>query len=532
MAESNTHVQIPRSVLAPLSGAQAVAAVDPGDMIDITIRLRRRVPPAQLTAAIQAMSAVPPGQQQHLSRTDFADTYGADPGDIDQIKAFASQNGLAVVDASAARRSVHLRGTAEAMNKAFGVTLQHYQHAGGTYRSHADAISLPVEIAPLVEAVVGFDTRPYARPHFQIAEKPVGAVQPHAGTRDFAPPELANVYRFPAGTDGTGQVIGVIELMAPHGSGFRLSELHTYFQSLGVPTPQVSVVSVDGGVNQPGTNPNDPQCADGEVMLDIEVIGAIAPQAQLVVYFAPNTAQGYLDVISHAVHDNINNPSVISLSWGAAEDPNDPTTDQIDQVLQAAAAMGVTFCVASGDSGSRDNPNDPRHSSVDFPASSPFALACGGTRLTVSGTTISQEVVWERASGGGVSRHFPLPAFQANAGVPHAKNPTGPIGRGVPDVAGDADPATGYRVLVDGQSLTFGGTSAVAPLWAALVARLNQALGHKVGFLNPVLYAHPTVCHDITTGSNIDYHAAAGWDPCTGLGSPDGTKLLQALGGD
>jgi kumamolisin len=416
------------------------------------------------------------------------------------------------------------------MNKAFGITLQHYQHAGGTYRSHADAIALPVAIAPLVEAVVGFDTRPYARPHFQIAEQPVGAAQPHAGTHAFAPPDLAQVYRFPAGTDGTGQVIGILELMAPHGSGFRLSELHTYFQSLGVPTPEVSVVSVDGGVNKPGTNPNDPQCADGEVMLDIEVIGAIAPKAKLVVYFAPNTVQGFLDVISHAVHDNVNNPSVISLSWGAAEDPSDPTTDQIDQVLQAAAAMGVTFCVASGDSGSRDNPNDPQHSSVDFPAASPFALACGGTRLTVSGTTISQEVVWERASGGGVSRHFPLPDYQAQAGVPPAKNPTGPIGRGVPDIAGNADPATGYRVLVDGQSLTFGGTSAVAPLWAALVARLNQKLGHKVGFLTPVLYAHPTVCHDITMGSNIDYQAAVGWDPCTGLGSPDGTKLLEAFG--
>jgi kumamolisin len=167
-------------------------------MIDITVRLRRRVQPHQLTAAIQAMSAAPPSQRQPLSRTEFANTYGADPSDIDQIKAFASQHGLAVADASAARRSVHLRGTAEAMNQAFGITLQHYQHAGGTYRSHADAISLPVEIAPLVEAVVGFDTRPYARPHFQIAEKPLGAAQPHAGTHDFAPPDLAQVYRFPA----------------------------------------------------------------------------------------------------------------------------------------------------------------------------------------------------------------------------------------------------------------------------------------------------------------------------------------------
>jgi kumamolisin len=204
---------------------------------------------------------------------------------------------------------------------------------------------------------------------------------------------------------------------------------------------------------------------------------------------------------------------------------------QLDQVLQDAAALGVTFCVASGDSGSRDNPNDPDHASVDFPASSPFALACGGTTLQVSGNVVTEEVVWQDHSGGGVSRIFDLPTYQVNAGIPAAVNPVGPVRRGVPDVAGDADPATGYKILADGQSLTIGGTSAVAPLWAGLIARVNQKLGKPVGFINTTLYNNAGALNDITSGSNIDYQATTGWDACTGLGSPNGAALLRALGG-
>ncbi|HEV3004650.1 MAG TPA: S53 family peptidase [Pirellulales bacterium] len=532
MPDIKTHASLPRSVRAPYKNAQAFADVDAGKLIDVTVRVRRRVKAEELSAAVHKIMAAPARQRQHPSRAEFGTTYGADPKEIEAIKAFASRNGLAVTDASAARRSVHLRGTASAMNRAFGVALKHYRYEGGTYRGHADPVMVPTDLAPLVEAVVGFDTRPHARPHFQIAEKAAGALrQPRAASADFSPTDLATIYNFPADADGSGQVIGIIELMQPHGSGFRLPELHTYFGSLGVNTPEITVVAVDGGANAPGTDPTDPLCGDGEVVLDIEVAGAVAPQAKIVVYFAPNTAQGFLDVINRAVHDSDHNPSVISLSWGSAEDASDPTNDQINQILHDAVGLGVTFCVASGDSGSRDNPQDPEHASVDFPSASPFALACGGTHLETSGTTITAEVVWEGHSGGGVSRVFDLPDYQAGAGVPHATNPPGPVRRGVPDVSGDADPATGYRIHVDGQPLTFGGTSAVAPLWAALVARLNQKLGHPVGFLNPVLYQHGEIFHDIVVGDNVDYRAGAGWDPCTGLGSPNGAAILQLLQG-
>jgi kumamolisin len=303
-------------------------------------------------------------------------------------------------------------------------------------------------------------------------------------------------------------------------------------------------VGVDGGANKPGPDPN----ADGEVMLDIEVTGAVAPGAKIAVYFAPNTDQGFIDAVTTAVHDTVRKPSVISISWGAQEEAwTQQSLTAFDQALQDAAAMGVTVCCAAGDDGSsdiRDASQRDGKPHVDFPAASPFALACGGTKLLGTGTTISSEVVWnegDSGTGGGVSNQFARPAYQAHASVP--KSPKGKTGRGVPDIAGDADPNTGYQVrLVGGQNAVIGGTSAVAPLWAGLVALLNQkltTLGKPViGFCNPFLYTSlsqsAAALHDITQGNNDieglgKYKAKKGWDPCTGLGTPDGEKLLAAL---
>jgi kumamolisin len=201
--------------------------------------------------------------------------------------------------------------------------------------------------------------------------------------------------------------------------------------------------------------------------------------------------------------------------------------------LQDAAALGVTVIVAAGDDGSTDGASDGQPH-VDFPSSSPYALACGGTELKASNGQIQSEVVWnetasgEGSTGGGVSVDFLLPAFQAKLNVPKAAN--GYAGRGVPDVAGNADPLTGYQVLVDGKSQVIGGTSAVAPLWAALIARLNQQLGSALGNPHAAFYQIGTASfRDITQGNNGSYQAAAGWDPCTGLGSPNGQALLTAL---
>jgi kumamolisin len=265
------------------------------------------------------------------------------------------------------------------------------------------------------------------------------------------------------------------------------------------------------------------------------VVGAIVPKAKIAVYFAPNTDAGFIDAVSQAAHDAVNKPSIISISWGGPESSwTSQSMTALDQALQDATAMGVTVCIASGDDGSSDGATDSGDH-VDFPASSPFALACGGTSVQASVTAITSEVVWNDAgggsTGGGVSSFFALPMWQTGLNAKRADGTSSALAkRGVPDVCGDADPETGYRVRVDGQDTVYGGTSAVAPLWAGLIARINQTKGKPVGFINPLLYKNGAALRDITSGANGDFAAAAGWDACTGLGSPKGAAVAKALG--
>ena len=343
----------------------------------------------------------------------------------------------------------------------------------------------------------------------------------------FTPVQVGQLYQFPQGASAAGQTIGIIEL----GGGYRTADLTAYFKTLGQKAPKVTAVSVDKGKNSPGNASG----ADGEVMLDIEVSAAVAPGAKIVVYFAPNTDQGFIDAVGSAVHDTANNPSVISISWGGPESSwTAQAMDALDAACQSAAALGITVTVAAGDNGSTDGATG---NNVDFPASSPHVLACGGTKLVGSGSTIASEVVWneqasgEGATGGGVSNVFALPSWQANANVPPSSSSTG--GRGVPDVSGDADPTTGYQVRVDGKSMVIGGTSAVAPLWAGLIALNNQQNGRSAGFIQPQIYAAKAASafNDIVSGNNGAFSAGPGWDACTGLGSPIGAKLITLLGG-
>jgi kumamolisin len=525
----------------PLAAARAIGPVPRDERFEVTVRVRRRTPIAQLAAGGQHADAAP-GKRKYISREDYAAKHGADPADIEKIERFAREHGLVVVGSSGARRSVFLSGTAAQFEAAFGTKIEHYECDGGTYRGRTGKLSVPADIADLVEGVFGIDDRPAARPHFQRAGRaPAGFAAPHAANAPFTPPQLAKLYDFPADADGTGQCIALIEL----GGGYRAADITAYFKALGLAKPKVTAVRVDGAQNHP-TNADS---ADGEVMLDIEVAAAVAPKAHIAVYFAPNTDKGFLDAITMAIHDDTNKPSVISISWG---NPEKNWTHQamtsFDAAFQTAAALGVTICAAAGDAGSGDeNPDDLAQigetpdglAHADFPASSPFALGCGGTKVTASAGKIAAEVVWNEdpkrsATGGGVSDMFPLPSYQGGAGVPASANANKHKGRGVPDVAGDADPATGYRTRVDGEEGVIGGTSAVAPLWAGLIALCNQKLPAPAGFINPLLYGPgggKSVCRDVTQGNNGAYHAKAGWDPCTGWGSPEGTKLLALLKG-
>jgi kumamolisin len=507
---------VPGSHRSAPAGAKLSGSLNDTDPISVTIFLERKT---ELTAT---------SYSERPSRAAFNHAHGADPAQVAEVEKFAHDHGLTVADTSLRKRRVILNGTVGAMRNAFEVDLQRYQNdaTGHAFRGRTGTISLPTELQGAVVAVLGLDNRPIAKPHFRFNKKK----KPEPKPTSFSPLQVAELYGFPANLTGAGQTIGIIEL----GGGYSPTDLATYFSGLNInPAPSVTAVSVDGGTNSPGSD------ADGEVMLDIEVAGSIAPGANIAVYFTPNTDQGFIDAITDAVHDTARTPSVISISWGGPEDSwTAQSQTALNAALQDAATIGVTVTVAAGDNGSTDGEAGGLH--VDFPAASPYALACGGTTLTANGKTIASETVWnetaskEGATGGGVSAVFPLPAYQQSAKVPAL--PTNKfVGRGVPDVAGDADPTTGYNVLVDGQSQVVGGTSAVAPLWAALIVLLNQQLGKHLGFINPTLYAlGQSVFNDITTGNNDDgglgyYSATKGWDPCTGLGSPNAAALLSAL---
>jgi kumamolisin len=548
-AKKNPTPQLPASPRAVLPGSEKApfvpsAAVQAagetpapsGAKITVSVVVRRKAP---LKAANRT-------GKERLTHAQYRQSHAADPVAVKLVRAFAKEYGLTVAPDTPGpeRRTIKLIGTIANMQKAFGVTLVHKAHDGAVYRVREGSITLPAELVGPVLAVLGLDNRPQAQPHFrvygetgnlsaQIAQGG-GFASPHAGaaSTSFTPPQIAALYQFPPNASAAGQTIGIIEL----GGGYKTADLTTYFKSLGQKTPSVTAVSVDGGKNSP-TNANS---ADGEVMLDIEVAAAVAPGANIVVYFAPNTDQGFIDAIANAIHDTKNKPSVISISWGAAESNwTGQSMAALDAACQSAAALGITITVAAGDNGSTDGVTGGQNH-VDFPASSPHVLACGGTKLVGSGSSIASEVVWneltnnEGATGGGVSNVFPLPPWQANAGVPKPTNSTG--GRGVPDVAGDADPATGYAIRVDGKNMVIGGTSAVAPLWAGLIAVANAQNGKSAGFIQPAIYAAKgkAAFNDITSGTNytgtpVGFQAGPGWDACTGLGTPIGTKLIAVV---
>lgn len=512
---------LPGSTRHPVPGSRPVAGPDPAAMVEVTLVLRRR-------------GELPEPGSRPLSREELAATAGADPDDLELVRRTLTAEGLTVTAEDAVSRRVQARASVSTLERVFGTALGMVESpAPGsdgtvTHRQRTGELSLPGPLVGVVVAVLGLDDRPQARTRFRPAATP---------TTSFTPPQLGTVYRFPAGTTGAGHTLAILEL----GGGYTDADLTAYWSRIGLSSPPaVAAVSVDGATNAPDGNPSGP---DGEVMLDIEVAGALAPGAAMVVHFAPNTDRGFLDALATAVH-SASTPAAVSISWGQSEDQwTAQARAAMDQAMADAGALGVTVCVASGDDGSADNATDGR-AHVDYPASSPNALGCGGTTLHADPATgnVTSETVWfhgagRGGSGGGVSDVYPLPAWQTGVGVP-ANADTGRVGRGVPDVAADADPATGYQVRVDGTDTVIGGTSAVAPLWAALLCRLAEGAGRLPGPLAPRLFAGArpgtttTGLRDITTGSNGAYTATTGWDPCTGLGVPDGQALLDRLRGE
>lgn len=455
------------------------------------------------------------------------------------VCAWAINSKLSPIEVKPEEKRIKVAGSIENLEAAFGVELHERLVDDKHYRAHYGPVTVPAQLADVISGVFGLDTREVAKPRLKksnwrsLPNVPLDGAE--IGISDFTwwndslghkqrpfrkppgtftPTEVAELYAFPAG-DGHGQTIALIEL----GGEYKSSDLAAYWSYLGITGPTVSFVSVNGGRNNVSSD------ADGEVMLDIEVAGAIAPKAKIVVYGSPNTDQGFLDAISTAIHDQHLKPSVISISWGGPESNwTSAAMTAMDSLFEDAAKLGITVLVASGDNGSSDGLDDGKNH-ADFPASSPNVVGCGGTKLVASGSTITSESVWNDGAqggsgGGGLSNVFPRPTYQPASIGSH---------RGVPDVAGVADPETGWVTRVDGQFQVIGGTSAVAPMVAGLVARLNQITGKRVGFLNPILYAHPQICRDITVGNNGSFAAKQGYDECTGLGVINGTALLEVV---
>ncbi|MEJ0046070.1 MAG: S53 family peptidase [Rhodospirillales bacterium] len=517
-----THTILAGSVRATMPGALVIGKADPAERLEVTVLVRRQAS-AELAARVGEL-ARPDAPAKHLSREEFAQHHGASSADFAAVKKFAVAHGLSVVQQDAARRTIVLAGTVAQFSDAFEVELQQFEHEGGTYRGRTGPIHVPNELAGTVEAVLGLDDRPAARPHLRGLN---GSAAPAAATA-FTPSQIARLYGFPAGT-GAGQCIAIIEL----GGGYRPRDLRTYFNQLGVAPPRVTAISVDNAHNHPTGSAAGP---DGEVMLDIEVAGAVAPAAHLAVYFAPNTDSGFLNAITTAVHDAVNKPSVISISWGGPEASwTAQSLNAYDQAFQDAAALGVTVLAAAGDNGASDGLNDGKFH-VDFPASSPHVTACGGTNIQAHGTTILSETVWNDgphggAGGGGVSSYFATPSWQVSLRTKDLRRHDGTVA--------EARRARCRRQCRSGQRLSRARGRPEPGV------RGHQRGGAAVGGADCAdqsgegQFARPDKSEALCQSAGADRHrawrqrwlrgAGGGWDACTGLGSPRGTALAAVL---
>ena len=534
------YVTLPGSDRDLLPDSRPAGSVDPTEIASLTVRVRSVGDPATLAATGYKLAETPLAERCYLTHAELEQRHGASHDDLDAVEHYANAHNLTIAHRSASERTVVLTGKLGDLLSAFHANVQIYHHALGTYRGRRGEIGVPPVLASIVTGVFGFDTRPKLR----SPRRNGSTVHDGPGGPNGMPAtEFAKRYKFPTASgdtplDGTGQTIAIIEL----GGGYRNSDLQLYFKEIGVPAPTVSAISVDHAGNHPTT----PDSADGEVMLDIEVAGAVCPGSKIAVYFAPNGGdRGFLDAISAAVHDAQRKPSVISISWGGPESHTDTQSiTAFHEVFAAAAALGITVCVAAGDHGTADMAAGhwDKAVHVDHPSCDDLVLSCGGTQIANGA-----DVVWNDGTafdpnvsggngwttGGGISQAFGVPSYQSAIRMPAALA-GGKPGRGVPDIAMSA---TNYFTRVDASEGPSGGTSAVAPLMAALAARLNQAAGKRVGFLNPFLYmnAGKGVVQDVTVGTNAikntapGYSAAIGWDACTGLGTPDGAAILGLL---
>ena len=537
---SSNMVELKNSSHQIPAGSKALRRTNGLRWLNLTLGVRRR----KAVPGLSALDKLRPAQRTYMTREQLAGEFGSDPKAIEAIEAFAKAHNLVITRNDRAAARMGLAGTVADLSAAFGVTLFDYTHPVlGEFHARTGAVHLSPEIADAVTGVFGFTNHRILR-----REPKANPKAADIGTKArswFIPTELAGIYNFPA-ANAQSQCIGLLEF----GGGVDTSDVTNYFQKIGQPAPNVAVIALDGVSTDPTADPD----STGEVMLDIDVAGALAGGAKIAAYFSTFDEKGLVDALGQVISDSANDPSVVSISWGW--DENEPfnssgivwspaAIDHCNESFLAAAQLGITVCVSSGDDGSEAQLKDGR-AHVNFPASSPYVLAVGGTTLhahkNANGAPHITEVVWNdgpgSGTGGGVSAVTPAPSWQEGKVVPSI-NPGHFAGRAIPDVAANADPETGYLTMSGGKLGIVGGTSASTPLWASLIVRINANLGKRVGNFNGLLYSEigpANTLRDITTGDNDtdgllngQYAARPGWDACSGWGTPDGAKLQQAL---
>jgi kumamolisin len=537
MATTRTHETVEGSKRTMLPGARVLGRANPHSKMDVTLKLRR----IHKLPELQGRPAKPMGREA------FAEKYGASEPDIKKVVAALSKFGLTEVHATPAARSIRFAGTVAQMEHAFQVKLFNYAHEDGNYRGRVGVVHVPSELKDIVEGVFGLDNRRVARRRRQPIDGKANAKHTSSVPSSwYTPKKLAQHYNFPTG-DGTGQAVGLLEF----GGGYFEQDLAKFCKLTGTQLPTVKPISTDG------TPTDTKDGAEGEVMLDIEVVAGVCPKSTIVVYFADWSEQGWITALDAATQDKENDPGVISGSWGYAEDADIWTQQamtQVNESMKDTAYLGITVCIASGDDGSSDAISDG-HAHVDFPSASPYVLSVGGTTIVPN----QNDIFWKEgdglradnggSGGGGMSAIFPQPTWQATAAAKLTSvNPGAIVGRVVPDVAANADwVASPYLLVVDGKAQPNGGTSAATPLWASLITLINQqrGAGNRIGYITPLLYQQPTGagatttigsqgCTDVVAGNNSTdtiggYNAGPGYDAVSGWGTPEGQKLMAAL---
>jgi kumamolisin len=489
-------VELPGSMRPEPENARILRDAHPEEPVSVTVHLKPGEQPA-------------PSPSQEMTEV---------------IERFAASHGL-VARHHPLRRCVFLHGAVQQMTQAFETSLRIYDDGVRRFRARSGPLRIPEELAPFAIAVLGLDRRPVVTRHLSASAQPIDG-------DGLWPSEVASLYGLGPALDAPGECVGIIAL----GGGYSSDDFAAAMKNTSRPLPIVVDCPVNGVQNLFGVD----QTADQEIALDLQVIAGLVPSARIAVYFAENNIKSLADAIRQAIADSVNRPKVLSISWGSAEKFwAEADRNALQSAFEDAAKIGITVVAAAGDYlATAGVPGGAAH--VLFPASSPLVLACGGTQIALdASTTIASETVWHDGSagtGGGISDVFEVPDYQQKAAVPASFNDK-KIGRGIPDVCGVASHDPGYRIIYNGQPMAMQGTSAVAPLWASLVAMANAQRGFSVGNIHSFLYANSTLCRRVIHGDNridgVGYEAGPDWNACAGLGVPnsdtvDGLVSIQA----